>query len=563
MAQQGSQLDQEKLCCSVCLDLLTDPVTIPCGHNYCMSCIKSFWDMDDQKGIQSCPQCRQIFVPRPVLMKNTMLADLVEDLNKRGLQASPAYPCYAGAEDVACDFCTGTKLKAIKSCQKCLVSYCDQHLQPHYESAAFEKHKLVDPTKKHNICFHHNEMLTVFCRTDQQCICHLCYMKKHKGHNVVLAKEERTQRQRALGEIQQTIQQKIQDRETEVKLFQQNVEDVNCSADKAVRNSEKIFNELLHLIGKINSDVKQQIRSQQETKVCQFKELQEKLQQEISELKSKDVELKQLSHTEDDIQFLQNYASLSHLHQSTHSPSITIQPVSYFENIAAALSAVRDKLRHILSEEWTKISLRESKLDVLLPQAEPKTRAEFLKYSCEITLDPKTANTLMVLSEGNRKATVMEPTLLSAVQLAIGLYARDPESPSFTTKLQVLSKESLTGRCYWEVEWSGAGVSVAVTYEDISKTQDESKFGQNDKSWVLQCVNKGNEFIHDKRSTSLYQLSRVGVYLDHIAGTLSFYSVSETMTLLHRVQTTFTQPLYAGLGLDLGSTAQICQLKWT
>ncbi|XP_044224134.1 tripartite motif-containing protein 16-like [Thunnus albacares] len=554
MAQQGAQLDGEKFCCSICLDLLKDPVTIPCGHSYCMSCIKSFWDEEDEKKSHSCPQCRQTFTPRPVLVKNTMLADLMEELKKTGLQAAPADHCYAGPEDVACDVCTGRKLKALKSCLVCLVSYCQKHLQLHYESAAFEKHKLVNPSKKlqENICSRHDEVMKMFCRTDQQSICYLCSVDEHKGHDTVSAAAERTERQRELEVSRQNIQQRIQDREKDVKLLQQEVEAVSRSADKAVEDSERVFTELIRLIQKRSSDVKRQIRSQQETEVSRVEDLQEKLEQEITELKRKDAELKQLSHTEDHNQFLHNYPSLSQLSEPTDSSSINIHPLSYFEDVTAAASELRDQLQDILREKWTNISSRQHHIS--LPQAEPKTRAEFLKYAREITLDPNTANTCVLLSEGNRKAALTSPQS----------YSSHPDR--FTGYLQVMSRESLTGRCYWEVEWRGGGVYVAVAYKNIRRAgrSDECGFGHNEKSWALDCYTDGYNFVFNSVSTLVSDpcSSRVGVYLDHSAGTLSFYSVSETMTLLHRVQTTFTQPLYAGLWVYyIGTTAEFCKLK--
>ncbi|XP_075304676.1 uncharacterized protein LOC142366614 [Odontesthes bonariensis] len=564
MAQKGVQLDRESFCCSICLDLLKDPVTIPCGHSYCFHCVKGFWDGEDQKGVYSCPQCRQTFTARPVLGKNTMLAALVEQLKKTGLRAAPADHCYAGAEDVACDVCSGRKLKATKSCLSCLASYCEEHLQPHYDSAPFRKHKLVEPSKKlqENICSDHDEVMKIFCRTDQKCICYLCSVEEHKGHDTVSAAAERTERQRELEGSRQQIQQRIQDAEKDVKLLQQQLEAIHQSADKTEEHSQKIFSQLIHLLQKRSSDVKQQIRSQQEAEGRRVKELQEKLEQEITELKRKDAELQQLSHTEDHSQFLHSCPSVAALRGATHSSSIQIRPLRHFEDVTAAVSELRDKLQDILREEWANISLRVAEVDVLLsqpgpepepepepgpgpepepgPGPEPESRAGFLRYSCEITLDQNTANTYLLLSEGNRKVTVMGHPQS---------YSDHPDR--FTDWcLQVLSRESLTGRCYWEVEMGG-GVYVAVAYKNISRAGgwNECLFGSNDKSWALSCGQHSYSFWYNNKETSISgpRASRVGVYLDHRAGILSFYSVSGTMTLLHRVQTTFTQPLWAGV----------------
>ncbi|XP_060949057.1 tripartite motif-containing protein 16-like, partial [Limanda limanda] len=278
-------------------------------------------------------------------------------------------------------------------------------------------------------------------------------------HDTVTAAAERTERQRELGLRRQTIQQRVQDTEKDVKLLQQEEKAVNGSADKAVEDSEKIYTELICLLEKRSSDVKQQIRSQQQTEVSRVRELQERLEQEITELKRKDHELKQLSDTEDHNQFLHNYPSMSPLSESTHSSSIRIRPLRNFEDVTAAVSQVRGQLQDILSETETKILQIVSQVDVLLPQPEPKTRADFLKYSQEITLDPNTAHRRMLLSEGNRKVTYM-----STVQS----YSKHPDR--FINWPQVLSRESLTGRCYWEVEVKVVGrgaVAVAVTYKNI------------------------------------------------------------------------------------------------
>lgn len=187
------------LTCSICLDVLKSPATLHCGHSYCMDCVNAYWDMEDRSGVYTCPQCRHTFKPRPVLNKNTVLADL---LGKMSVRVQPTPPPAVGDEvaaagDVECDFCTHKKLKAVKSCLVCLASYCATHLQPHYESAAFKRHKLVEvySSIQERICSKHDKLIEIYCRTDDQCICLLCVMDDHKGHDTISATAERKERQ--------------------------------------------------------------------------------------------------------------------------------------------------------------------------------------------------------------------------------------------------------------------------------------------------------------------------------------------------------------------------------
>lgn len=542
MAQQENLKDRVKFCCSICLDLLKQPVTIPCGHNYCMNCINSFWNEDDKKA-DSCPQCRQTFSPRPALVKNTMLAELVQELKKPGPNDAPADQGYAEAVGVACDLCPGSKKKALKSCLVCLASYCGQHLQPHYECPAFKKHKLVEASFRlqETVCSRHDELMKIFCRTDQQCICYLCSMDEHKGHDTISAATERTEKEKELGKQRQGIQQTIQDKGKRVKALQEEMESISRHADTAVLDTEQRFKQLIHLIEKRMAEVQLQIRCQQKTSVCQLGELQEKLEQEIAELKREDTELEQLSHTEDHTWFLRSFAPKSGV-RCADLPSTKTNQLLDFQAVIADVTAARDKMLDAVSETWLHTEL--------------KNRADFLQHSRQITLDPNTAHAFLDLSEGNRKVTYNSNN---------GPYPHHPHR--FQRICQVLSEEELTGRCYWEVDRSRC-VTVAVAYGSMKRSGSFNSrvFGHNTKSWALHC-NKTYTFLHNNMSKSLPGpvSSRIGVYLDHGAGVLSFYGVSDTMTLLHRVRTTFTEPLHAGLRLSDadGDTARLCALTAT
>ncbi len=177
--------------------------------------------------------------------------------------------------------------------------------------------------------------------------------------------------------------------------------------------------------------------------------------------------------------------------------------------------------------------------------------------ACDLTLDPNTANTQLILSDENKKITRVKDHQL---------YPDHPER--FDELLQVLCVESLTGRCYWEAEWSGHYADISVSYKGISRTGwRDCVFGYTDKSWSLKCSDNKFTIRHNKKNTDKPAVcsssNRVGVYVDVSTGSLSFYSVSDTHTLthLHTLNTTFTEPLCAGFGVYCGLSVSLCDIK--
>nr|XP_055059280.1 tripartite motif-containing protein 16-like [Misgurnus anguillicaudatus] len=550
MAEASVSLAQDQFSCSICLDLLKDPVAIPCGHSYCMSCITDYWD---QKRLYSCPQCRQTFNTRPVLGKNTMLAEVVEKLKKTKLQAAHPDHCYAEPGDVECDVCTERKHKAVKSCLVCLNSYCQNHLEQHEKFFKGKKHNLIDATGRlqQMICPQHDKALEIYCKTDQLCICYLCTFGKHKNHDTISAEEERTEKQKQLKETQRKYQQRIQESQKKLQELRDAVETHKRSAQTAVDDTERIFTQLIRSIERRRSEVKQLIRDQEKTAVSEAEGLMKRLEQEIDDLRRRDAELEQLSHTDDHIHFIQSFKSPPVPPESTNSEITVNSPLCFNESV----SRLREKLENFCREEIETISDRVINFSII----ELPIRQEIHKYFCQFTADPNTAHKCLCLSEGNRVITYTN---------RVQPYPDHPDR--FNHWDQVLCSESVSGRCYWEVEWSGQ-VYISVSYKSISRKGggNECLFGSNDQSWSLYCCDSSCSFWHNNIETKLpvvSRSSRIGVYVDHSAGSLSFYSVSDTMTLIHRVQTTFTKPLYPGFrlySLFRQSKAKLCEINTT
>ncbi|XP_073331578.1 E3 ubiquitin-protein ligase TRIM47-like [Pagrus major] len=390
MAEQQQEhsidLDQSQFCCSVRLDLLKEPVTIPCGHTYCKSCIEGCWDQEEQKGQYSCPNCRETFSQRPVLRRNNMLAEVVVKLKKTSTQQAspPAVVACAGPSDISCDFCSEPRPnKATMYCLACLASYCPTHLQPHYSVPVLKKHQLVSATipLQEKMCTKHNKLMEIYCRTDKKCICYLCIIDEHKGHSTVSAAAERAEEQKQLTASQKKVQKREKEREKELNELIQALKEFKSCSETAVKTSDEIFDELISSIKQKRTLAKQLMKDQEKTAVAQAEELQLQLEDEITKLRRRDSELEQLSHMDDHIHFIQTFKSLSN---SCENPAVRVgpfvRPKHSFKAVTDGVSKLRDDVDSLLNEKWPGISRTVSYIDVVMPP-EPETREDVLRLS--------------------------------------------------------------------------------------------------------------------------------------------------------------------------------------
>ncbi|XP_056138368.1 E3 ubiquitin-protein ligase TRIM47-like [Lampris incognitus] len=453
MAEANISVAPNHFICPVCMEILKDPVTVPCGHNYCMKCIISCWNQQEEDGLScSCPQCRRTFTPKPEVGRNLILAEMVAKIRTTDTAAaSPPEEDKLGLEEVACTVCVGNKRKADKSCLECLSSYCETHFIGHEQLHTGKRHKVVEPVAQleRRVCSDHDKPLEVWCQQDQGCICPLCLAEGHKGHDVITAAQAKVKKK---SELSSCFKEELDQREKQLVLLQEVPEPLKHSARKVVDASEKMFTELMSLVEKRRCEITKLISAQAQDQLRQVRELESGCRQRIVELKRRDAELNQLSQTDDDIHFLLNMPSQS----SRGFHMFNIVPHAKFGAVETFISNLSERVTDILNKEFDAVETHDY---------------------CQLKLDIFTAFRHHKMNDDRTS-----------------------------------------------IEWSHSVVS---------------RNNYNDNSRQVLCT-------------------QVGVYLDHDAGVLAFLGViNKNTTLIHKVQTTFTQPLYPGFYVTSSTTLKI------
>uniref|UniRef100_A0A8C1C7R5 E3 ubiquitin-protein ligase TRIM39-like n=1 Tax=Cyprinus carpio carpio TaxID=630221 RepID=A0A8C1C7R5_CYPCA len=505
MSSSMSSLSEE-IQCSVCLDVFTDPVSTPCGHNFCKICLNKCWDNSQTC---SCPYCKETFKQRPDLKINTTLRELVDHCKKKSPEKKP---------EVLCDICEERKLKALKSCLVCQSSYCETHLEPHLRVTGLKKHKLMDPVSnlEDYICQKHERPLDLFCRDDQTCVCSVCSVKDHKNHNTVPIEEESQEKKTELMKTQKDVQLMIKNR---IKKIQ----DIKHSAEVRKRNTEKekavrveLFTDLIRSIERHQTELLEMMEEQQKAAEKQEQELIEELEQEITELKMRNTELEQLSHTEDHLHLLQIHSSLCSSRNTRNWPEISMKTDESLETLRRALTQLKDTIDE-------KLTLTELKW--------------MQQYAVDVTLDPDTAQPELILSDDGKQVRDGD------------IRQKLPDTPErFDTCPDVLGKEGFSsGRFYFEVQVKGkTDWDLGVARESINR-KGMITARPSDGQWTVALRNRDEYKACAGPSVSLslrVKPQRVGVFVDYEEGLVSFYDVESSSHIYSFTAQSFTEKLY-------------------
>lgn len=187
---------EDELTCNICLNAFENPVTLPCGHNFCEGCLDDSWN---ENILLSCPQCRHQYSSKPELKKNTVLSAVVEAIKTKSSASesdhSKDVQDKQEAAVIKCDTCM--EVKAFKTCLTCMASFCEEHVKPHQENPIFRAHQLIEPLGdlQERICKDHGKIMEFFCLKHECTFCSSCLQQMHKGCDYTTPQERREKKE--------------------------------------------------------------------------------------------------------------------------------------------------------------------------------------------------------------------------------------------------------------------------------------------------------------------------------------------------------------------------------
>lgn len=504
MSSPGCLLTEDQLLCDVCLEVFSEPVSLPCGHTFCRACVEQHWEDSVQR---HCPTCKETFSPPPPLRLNRLISDV--SLLFRGAQRSPQL---ARGGHISCDVCGEPKLRAFRSCLVCLASYCETHLKPHLSVSRLKQHQLSEPTEnlESRICPQHQKPLELFCRTDQSCVCMLCPVQDHKSHDFGLLRDQYESKRAELGRRDQQIQEMIEERRRAIRSIRHAVQLGRSAAQREMADGGQLFAALKRSLKRAEAELVGTLEERQKAAETQARNLVQELEQEICELRSRQAQVERLHATRDHLHLLQNLRTLSPLTAAAAKDWSAVS-VNLPSHEGALRSAV-ERLRRSLGGE----------METLVAEAELNRLRQF---NVDVTLDPDTAHSALQLSADGKR-----------VHHQAGRRSLPDTPQRFDPCCCVLARQAFaSGSFYFEVQVEGKSRwTVGVAKASVQRKGVVPLCPANGH-WSVWLKN-GNQYaalVGTPRALSpSSRPRRVGVFVDFLRGLVSFYD-GDTAELLH------------------------------
>nr|XP_023647768.1 E3 ubiquitin/ISG15 ligase TRIM25-like isoform X1 [Paramormyrops kingsleyae]XP_023647770.1 E3 ubiquitin/ISG15 ligase TRIM25-like isoform X1 [Paramormyrops kingsleyae] len=305
---------EEELSCSICLSVFDNPVTTPCGHNFCQDCLDRTWQDNDQVALGfNCPQCRTHFYTKPELKKNTVLSTVVKTLKLRledsndvdvEVKKAPEVP------EIMCDVCRETK--AYKTCLTCMASYCEEHVRPHKENPVFSTHQMTEPLSdlKERICLTHNKMMEFYCSTHSQCICVVCLPEKHNSCSICKPEERRNIQESELKKIMYNLDGKIEKTHTVINQMKEQQFVLKDSASSRKRILESEFRQIRELIDRSEQEAIKLVDREQDSGNDKIQSLMKRFALNVEQMKGTKSQIESLLSKKESFMFLQAKVNL-------------------------------------------------------------------------------------------------------------------------------------------------------------------------------------------------------------------------------------------------------------
>ncbi|XP_059824977.1 E3 ubiquitin/ISG15 ligase TRIM25-like [Hypanus sabinus] len=298
----------EELTCSVCLGLFQDPVALPCQHSFCAKCINDAWKTSKTPSGVSCPQCRQTFKPRPKLVKNHTLQNIVEKYNRH----PPVAATSAQTVPVMCEYCIDTPTQAVKTCLKCETSFCSRHLQPHLTKQIYKNHNLIKPTADlaRRQCPSHGNILEFYCEQDEVCVCVSCtIVENHKSHSLLSLEQGKDKLKGNLKREMQNLVTYQSDWTSEEQNLQEYEKEIEKHIEELKRTLSNEYSKWRKKLEEDEESALKKIDAEKDRVISQIKICSDSLREKIKEVQILDKEVKSQEH-KDPLSFIQDVKQL-------------------------------------------------------------------------------------------------------------------------------------------------------------------------------------------------------------------------------------------------------------